>query len=171
MTPRIFAVLPFIVTITTTEAQFTGDYAGDTWAIQAPVGGSASFAIDGGSLTIVGPDDLMYGSIDVTHVVTEDGTCSFTWTYTSLDSSSGWDYSYYLVNGESFFLAKTSFYAPPIIGRVSIDVQRGDVIGWGVVSTDGIFGPGTLAITNFQVPAPSTLALFGLALVGRRRRL
>jgi hypothetical protein len=164
MIPRVFAVASLIVTVTGTNAQFTGPYAPDTWTVAGT--GSAVFALDGGSLIITGPDlrvvDL---GIDVTHSVVAAGTWTFDWQYTTVNST-GFDHAYYLINGIATELAG-DFRGS---GRESIPVGAGDIIGWRVDTVAGLFGPGVLTVTGFQIPAPATLALLGLASLCRGRR-
>lgn len=149
---------------------FSGAYAPGTWTVTAPGGGSSAvFSPDGQRLTITGLDGIA-GQIDVTHAVVGGGTWSFNWTYSSINTSSGFDNGYYLLNGTAVFLA-TTIAGQPISGTESVAVSAGDVIGWRVDSTDGLFGPGILNVDRFEIPAPGALALLGLAgLAGRRRR-
>lgn len=81
---------------------------------------------------------------------------------------SGFDNAFYLLNGTAVFLAPGDL--APWTGSERVTVKAGDVIGWRVKSIDGIFGPGVLTITNFQIPAPGAFALFGLAGLCHTRR-
>jgi hypothetical protein len=55
-------------------------------------------------------------------------------------------------------------------GTITFSVNAGETFGFGVFTTDGLYGAGTATFTNF-VPAPGAIALLGAAgLIGGRRR-
>lgn len=156
---------------TCASAQFSGDDAPETWTVTgAGIGGSsATFALNGTSLTIIGSDGGFAGDTDVTHAVLAGGIWTFSWSYSSTNFSGGWDNAYYLLNGSAVFLATTSS-TRVLSGTESVLVSSGDTIGWRVESVDGLFGPGTMVITNFQIPGPAGLGLFAFAATVRLRR-
>jgi hypothetical protein len=132
------------------EGAFTGPYAGGTWTVTAPVGGTAFFDLFGTRLTITGPDLGSSGDTDVTHAVVSGGTWSFNWDYSSINSD-GFDSSYYLLNGAPTFLCDSDDFGPCTGTVTRVPVATGDTIGWRVNSADGVFGPGVLNVTGFTV--------------------
>lgn len=164
-------ILAGAATASSPTSGFTGAYAPGTWTTSG-LGGGASvvFSADGQRLTITGGNGSFAQDTDATHTVVGGGTWSFNWSYTTANTTSGFDNAFYLLNGTEVFLA-TAVAGQNPTGTVSLTVATGDIIGWRVDTVDGIFGPGTLNIDRFEIPAPGALALLGLAgLAGRRRR-
>jgi hypothetical protein len=167
------------------RADFSGAYDPANWTLfnstvplNPPPGsftGNGFVNITGApaSISLTGSDGPnVSGAIntDYTIAAAGAGTWSFDWSYTTLDSASGFDPAFYLLNGTPTTLISNS--ATTGSGSVSITVNAGDVIGFRIRTLDNSFGPGTVTITNFvaPVPAPGSLALLGLAAVSRRSR-
>ena len=154
--------------------QFSGPYAPANWNLNANGGnGSVNTAGAPASVDLTGNDNGNGAptNTDWTILVAGAGTVSFNWLYNTLDTGT-YDSAYYLLNGNQTFLSYNN--TPGASGSVSFPVVAGDTIGFRVTSADGVFGPGTLTVSNFggPVPAPGTLALAGLGglLTMRRRR-
>ncbi len=121
--------------------------------------------VTGGNIGVMGETKWM-------GVAPATGTLSFDWAYLSSDSGC-FDTGFMSLNGSVFTLACNT--SAPTGGFVQISANAGDIFCFGVWSADGIFGPGTLEVSNFifkKIPAPGSLALIGAAglLAVRRRR-
>lgn len=150
-------------------AAFDGPYAPELWTFTTEAGGFID-AHTADTLVLVGGDSLLSGDTDILVTVIADGLWTFSWSWESTDWSPGFDNGYYLINGAAHFLAGGG--PGPYTDALSVQVHEGDVIGFRVETTDGIFGPGVLTITNFNapVPGPPVFALILAALGSRYRR-
>ena len=150
---------------------FSGYYDPANWTFNAN-GGDGSLDLSGvpASITIIGDDSgaNLPRNTDLTIASNMTGVMSFDWSYFSIDDP-GFDDGSYLINGVEFVLSDTSGQS----GSISVNVNAGDIIGFRVWTSDGLFGPGELTISNFTVvPTPGALALLGLGglAAGARRR-
>jgi hypothetical protein len=145
---------------------------GLTWTFDN-YGGSGSFTDNGSVASVTGDDSGQGGYTDYYTTAPSAGTVMFDWFYTSNDSGQ-FDHGFYQVNfGPDNILAYNE--NAPVGGSVSFPVANGDIFGFGVFSADGIFGPGTLEVSNFKfvpIPGPASFALLGLGglAMARRRR-
>lgn len=136
-------------------------------------GSGAAFLTGPQSAVVIGDDSGILGSINQICVVAPTaGDFCFDWAYFSSDSGC-FDTGFMSLNGSVFTLACNT--SAPTGGFVQISANAGDIFCFGVWSADGIFGPGTLEVSNFifkKIPAPGSLALIGAAglLAVRRRR-
>lgn len=120
------------------------------WTFTMPPGSSGSFSDNGSVLTLVGDDSGLFGSESLySTVLPSGGTLSFDWQYISSDSGC-FDTGGYYLNGSLTTLACNS--GTPTSGHVDLAVNGSDSFAFVVYSADGIFGPGTLVITNFSAP-------------------
>lgn len=154
----------------TARADFSGPYAPANWTFNAN-GGSGSQTNNGTTLVLTGNNTAMANiNTDYTIAAAGTGLFSFSWSYASGDTGT-YDTGGYLINSTYTQLASNAAQGS---GTVSVAVTAGQIIGFRVFSADGLFGAGTLTITNFSgplVPAPGAMALLGMAgLVGGRRR-
>ena len=141
---------------------------GLTWTFNNN-GTGGSFVDTGVTLTIVGGDNGVGGDSDYATNLPIAGTIAFSWAYFSNDSGT-FDSGYYRNPSKTTLAFNNSTIKA---GNVSTPVVAG-AFAFGVNTVDGIFGPGTLEITNFSytpIPAPGAFALLGLGgLVAARRR-
>jgi hypothetical protein len=147
----------------------TGDSlpVGVTYAMlsSAAVGGTGSLTSQQMSLTS--------GDIGARGITGYFATASFTgsvsvnWSFSTEDP--GWEAVGYVRNNEFLVVGNANGAS----GLISFNVTAGETFGLAVMSSDGLYGPGTATFTNFSyVPAPGALALLGIAgLAGRRRRV
>lgn len=174
MKNSLFVSAAALIVTGAASAQFSGAYAPETWSTAGVGfgGASAVFAADGSRLTLTGGDGAGGQTTTATHTVVGSGTWSFDYIWNNFNGTSGFDLGYYTINGTKFDISGGGLLGVPATsGHVDVAVVAGDVIGWQVVSVDGLFGPGQLIINEFQIPAPGALALLGIAgLAGSRRR-
>jgi hypothetical protein len=148
-------------------ADFTGDYAPANWTLDTNGNGFVQ-QHDASTLVLVGSDagSLGFEYADLIVTVPTGGTISFDWSYSSTDAP-GFDAGFYFAGG-FVFLSDTNGDSGTVTG---VSVGSGDLFAFSVESTDGLFDPGVLTITNFNyVPAPGALAVLGLAGFAARRR-
>jgi hypothetical protein len=170
-----YAILPSLAVLAPCAAEafqindFTGPYDVGNWTISNPVGGTVNTAGAPASVIMIGPNAGSGGVLDFTIAAVAEGDWSFDWAYSSVDSKF-YDGGGYLLNGVYSELAQNDSAVKS--GSISLGVLNNDLIGFRVRSSDGIFGPGVLTVTNFSAPAvpePTTLALLALGAVGLAR--
>jgi hypothetical protein len=151
------------------DAEFAGPYAPELWTFFTEAGGFIDKHTDD-ALVLVGGDVGLGGDTSVVITAAATGRWSFHWEYSGADNYGGFDAGYYVLNGTLHFLSDIGYSS--VEGDVALDINAGDVFGYQVKTIDGIFGPGTLTITDFSAPVPAAgaLALLGMALVPFRRR-
>lgn len=157
------------------RGDFSGPYAPENWTFTSDAGGFIE-THTADTLVLVGGDigsGGSHGDTDITILVTATGQWSFDWTFVGNTHTFGAEVAYYLVNGTLTILSLSPGNPSPISGFVTVDVEAGDVIGFRVESIDGVFGSGTLTITDFSAPVPApaaSLLLLGFGLRPTRQR-
>lgn len=147
-------------------AGFHGDYEPGNWAFTTETDGSVDvdatqeiLTIYGGNSDDLDDEDEFVTETQLTIEVTNSGTFSFDWFYATQDGPE-FDIAYY-INGERIDLFDEGFDGPLLVGgggaftlegSESFEAEAGDVIGFGVDSTDDCCGLGSLTITNFTWP-------------------
>jgi uncharacterized protein (TIGR03382 family) len=159
--------LPLLATVAV-RGDFSGPYAPENWMFADEAGGFID-QHTADTLVLVGGDIGLAGETDLTIVAMATGRWSFDWSYTTTNSFN-FELAYYLINGTQYQVSGESGDA--LRGSVAVDVRAGDIIGFGVDTLDGAFGPGIFTITDFSapVPGPASLALLTALAVQRRRR-
>jgi hypothetical protein len=167
---RLMAVLTTSAAGCAAIADFSGQYAPEQWTFDAGPGGTLvkhsadTLVFQDGDLGFAGPTDIVV-------VAAATGIWSFDWSFTAPNSTC-FDSPYYLINEKAVYLVCIDS-GHTAEGSVRVNVEAGDVIGYRITADDGIFGPGTMTITNFIAPLPSPplLAMLGCAaFVNRRTR-
>ena len=90
----------------------------------------------------------------VSRTAAATGTYTFNWSYSTEDGPE-YDIAYY-INGVRYDLTQSDGDVVQV-GSVSFDAIAGDVIGFGIDSTDDCCGTGELTITDFTYPAGDCL--------------
>ena len=134
---------------------FTGPYASG-WEFATVSNGdynltSAVLSIQGGNSD---PDDEPeISETQLTQIVATSGEVTFDWAYFTIDGPE-YDIAYF-INGTRYDLTVSDGSIKDEMnqsGLVTIDVVAGDVIGFGIDSTDDCCGSGQLDIYNFTYP-------------------
>ncbi len=171
----------------TASADFSGGYAVGNWNQSCSPAGCAD---DNGTVDLSGAPAFIEligsdtGSGDATRrdftiAALGSGTFSFHWAYATNDSSGDpmYDPAGYWHNGQ--FQLTQDGGAISQSGDFSLQVAKGDLIGFHIGTTDNSFGNATMTISNFSapVPEPASAAVMALGLavvagvaVARRRR-
>ncbi|MCH2199583.1 MAG: S8 family serine peptidase [Flavobacteriales bacterium] len=127
---------------------FFGDYIAGNWLIELGAG-NGQIDIDFATMDITGNDNGTSGVLtQATVAAAVTGSYSFNWDYFSEDSGAEYDIGYY-INGVRVDLTD-NFGDLEQDGSVTFSANAGDVIGFGIESTDGCCGAGHLIITDFQ---------------------
>lgn len=133
-------------------ADFLNVYGVNVWSIDN--NGSNGFAqLSAGSIFISGnnndPDASINNQTQVSTTAAFTGNFSFDWQFYTLDGPA-YDIAYY-VNGVKVDLT-TTLDGNSQAGSVSFFANAGDLIGFGIESTDGCCGAGYLLVSNFLYP-------------------
>ena len=143
---------------------FTGPFAPGNWNYIIENGGSIVFTGGNTGVTITGPDGGFCATCEASMGITMpgDGTISFDYDWTNLDIAFGPFFDAFIalvdLSGNIVVLANTDGQVSGS-GSVSQAVSAGDLFIMGVVSDDGIFGPGIAEISNFGFDSMHSKAL------------
>ena len=131
------------------------------------VGGSG--ILSSSSMELFGGNSYVRGITWYSTVALSTGTISVDYAFGNPNGDNGdWDGAGWVLNG--VFTAVVTNDNGPRTGTITFSVNAGETFGFGVFTTDGLYGAGTATFTNF-VPAPGAIVLLGAAgLVGSRRR-
>ena len=129
-------------------------FAVSVWTFSTTGGGSVA-DVEGG-WTLTGPNNGGGGNTATYTAIAEEATVySALWLYQTTDGAH-FDRPFFLLNGVQTWLAPfdgTKF----LQGSIQIELQAGDVYGWGMFATDSCCGAGVLTITDplYVVPSPT----------------
>jgi hypothetical protein len=132
------------------------------WNLDTGPGGSGS--LTDSLMSVAGGNGSSGGTTFYYTTASMSGTVSVDWLFNNTDASPGYDFIGYIVNGSWTDVSTFS-----VSGTISLNVNQGDVYGFGVRTTDGFAGAGFAEFTNF-VPTPGAFAVLGLAGLTRTRR-
>lgn len=154
---------------------FTDGYDVSNWT-QSLDGGAID--LSGAPLSIVATSSNSNGnsffgpssSTDFTIAALDDGLVTFDWLFSTDDTDgASFDPFGWLLNGVFTQLTTDGLFGDQS-GTASFSVFAGDTFGFRAASVDSSFGSATTTISNFSapaaVPAPASIALFGLGLAG-----
>ena len=130
---------------------FAGVYAPANWLVVTDDSdASVDFSADGTTLEITGSDAGNNNSFAKACMMTQcDITVTFDWDYSTNDpDGSQYDPSYYLNDVRIDLMNDSSLSSS---GTLTITVASGTLLGFGIESTDGIFGAANLDISGFSV--------------------
>lgn len=177
MKQLLFAALLAISTASanaTLVSGFSSDFAVANWT-QSPGTGSIDLSNAPVSVSLTSGDDSS-GTPSFTNfykMFALPGTVSFSWTYTTTDTSPFFDpFGFLLSNTEAnisdtFSQLTDDFGAVTQSGTRSVFVQAGQYFGFSILS-DNFGGPATARIGDFQVlviPEPGVLSLLAVSLL------
>jgi hypothetical protein len=130
--------------------QFSGDFAPGDWTVDVGAGdGTVAIALT--SMTIVGNNNSVFGVLTQASIVlSQSGMVSFDWNFSTTDAGPNFDPAYYINNVPVYFTDNAGPNQQN--GSISFAANAGDVIGFGIDSTDGCCGNATLDISNFSGP-------------------
>lgn len=159
------------LSVSPSNALFIGPYATGNWTVSESVpGSSGSVDVSGApnSIDIISGDNGSAAEIDFTIALVAAGNVSFDWAYLTADVDAGFDPFGYLINGV-YSEVMGSGDGTSDSGSITLPgLSAGDMFGFRVSTTDGIFGASTTTISNFSapVPEPTTMILLGTGLIG-----
>ncbi len=133
-----------------------------------PWGGGGGI-LSSSSMQLFGGNSELRGITWYSTVASSSGTISVGYAFGNPSGDNqNFDGAGWVLNG--VFTAVVTNENGPRTGTITFSVNAGETFGFGVFTTDGLYGAGTATFTNF-VPAPGAIALLGAAgLIGGRRR-
>ncbi|MCB0761991.1 MAG: T9SS type A sorting domain-containing protein [Flavobacteriales bacterium] len=127
---------------------FEGYFAPENWTLSTG-GGDGSIQITATELFIEGNDNGDNGvQTQATIACPETASYSFHWDYTTFDEDGSFYDPAYYVNGVQYQLTTDGLFGSQS-GDITLNCQAGDVIGFGIVATDGELGSAILTISDF----------------------
>jgi hypothetical protein len=116
-------------------------------------GGNGSIAFNNNAVTITGSNSFQITQISTyaSIVAPVTGTYTFDWNYSTTEVLPFYDPGFYL-NG-TYYQLTADYGNIEQNGSVSINVNEGDLLGFGIVTLDDVGGAATLTVTNFTYPA------------------
>jgi hypothetical protein len=121
---------------------FTGAWS--NWTIAPNTG---AIAMDADKVTLVSGNSAVHDTSSVTIAVPESTSLRFSWTGTTADHSYVYDKFGYVINGTKTALAQSG---KETSGTITVAVSQGDSFGFYADTADGVYGPSTTTITQFE---------------------
>jgi hypothetical protein len=166
LVPLLLAAAPAMATFTLVNSN-----GGDGYVVLDPLvpGKFTLWSADNG-------DELDGGENLTTYGTTANGRRTYTvrWSHVTEDTSANWDPGGWFRN-DAFFPLTNDDVPTGVVqsGRLQFTVNRGDVWGFYVYTTDGCCGRGALTISTVPEPASWAMLIAGFGLTGavmRRRK-
>ena len=153
---------------------FTDDYEVSNWVVDNSQGGSVDLSNSPLTVSLIEPNSSG-SNTEVTFltVALTDFFVSFDWSYdTSFDACCSSIRFHGAAGGPVTVASGADFSGSVGMGTSSFSRLSGTSFGWGNSSTDSILGANILEISNvtFDVPEPSTLAIFAFGIIGLASR-
>ncbi|MCX7767686.1 MAG: PKD domain-containing protein [Flavobacteriales bacterium] len=143
-----------------TVSGFTGPYAPANWTTYANnSNGTVNSSGAPASITITSGDNGSgtLGTNGWTIIIPASGTITFNWSYSTIDWGPQYDYPQIVINGNpQLFPGFNTSGSVSQSGSASINVNAGDQFSLEMLTTDNVYGPGTVTISNFVGPAPGS---------------
>lgn len=149
---------------------FTGYYDVTHWSTTDTASGSVNISGAPNSITLTSGNSQIDGYTDFTITIPRPSWIAFDWSYHTSDFFPEFDDFGYVINGVFTNLVSVGDLTPLLdqSGHLLVYLGSGDVFGFRAETLDGWNGSSVTTISNFDVPEPATLALFGIALAGLR---
>lgn len=146
---------------------FQGPYDPINWTFaNSNADGSVNTSGAPASISLTGGDNGsgFSGTTDYTTTAAAAGTVTFDWDYSTNDGPF-YDRFGYLLNG-SFTQVTNNGGGVVQNGTSTFNVLAGDSFGFRIFTTDNIFGPGSVTISNFSAPIPEPSTVLSLLVLG-----
>ena len=137
-----------LISIGTAQADFAGEFAPLNWTT-ATGGGDGSVSPAGADSVLITGNNNGDANILTSYTISayQAGYVNYDWLYTTDDGPS-YDKLFFLNNGVESELTDP-FGGQPQVGNERVLVEKGQIFGFGIKSTDGCCGPGVVSIRNF----------------------
>jgi len=151
---------------------FTGYYDVSNWTTTNTASGLVNTSAAPTLISLTSGDSFSGGYTDFTIAIPVSSWVSFDWSYHTSDFFPEFDAFGYVLNGVFTTLVSVGDLTPLLdqTGHQSVYITGGDVFGFRAETFDGWGGSSVTTLSNFTVPEPATLALFGVGLAGIRTR-
>lgn len=158
---------------------FTGAYAPSNWTLtNTTANGYVNTSNAPSSISITGGNNGSGWSGKTTYTTTAliSGLLNFDWSYGTNDWGPGFDPFGFILNG-TFTQLTNNWGANLQSGAFSTTVAQGDIFGFGINTTDNIFGSATATISDLDAPpVPEPVSTLGLligagAMLKRKQQL
>ncbi len=152
-----------VVTVDDRFSGFTNEFVPENWSVLSMGDGFVTHTED--EIFVFGSDSDGGGLdvlTEVSIIAPISGTYTFNWRYETVDGPT-FDIGYY-INDEVFELTQEEdefgfgFGTSAQTGTLTIEVEEGDVIGFGINATDDCCGWGSLTISQFTYPKTTVCA-------------
>ena len=116
------------------------------------------------TITVTGGNNGIAGDVYQAVVIPASGLVSFAWSYSTIDAGAHYDGAHYYINGS---FAEIPAYSPAgsltQSGIATINVTAGQTLGFGIFTTDGLFGAATLKVYFFNGPVTGNIDWYSLS--------
>lgn len=145
---NVLALIAACSLVAVASADFSGPADPSNWTFTAA--GSGTGSLNTTTMVVTGDDSGLLATFN-NYSISGLGDISFDWSYSSLDYGA-FDTASVVVNGVTTVLSDNDGLPSGFSG--SFAATGASNLQIGVNSTDGVFGAGTLTVTNFSTAAP-----------------